>query len=84
MCQRKENIKKIQSVSNIRSTNEANEIVEDAILITDGMFTERKEETVYIPIETELTPNEKKETLINTHDEDIIGNNLLRDVYLDT
>ncbi|GET54256.1 hypothetical protein GLOIN_2v1764175 [Rhizophagus irregularis DAOM 181602=DAOM 197198] len=33
MCQRKENIKKIQSVSNIRSTNEANEIAEDAILI---------------------------------------------------
>ncbi|CAB4376022.1 unnamed protein product [Rhizophagus irregularis] len=60
MCQRKENIKKIQSVSNIRSTNEANEIVEDAILITDGMFTERKEEMAYIPIETELTPNEKK------------------------
>ncbi len=39
--------KKIQSVSN-------NEIVEDAILITDGMVTERKEETVYNPIEKEL------------------------------
>jgi hypothetical protein len=47
-------LRKRQSVSNIQSTNEANEIIEDAILITDGMFTERKEETVYIPIETEL------------------------------
>ena len=100
--------KKRQSVSNIRSINEANEIVEDTILITDRMFTERKEETAYNPIETELwvllcslsnehaifhfilyffflrTPNEKKETLINTHDEDIIDNIVLRDMYLDT
>ncbi|CAG8712994.1 8811_t:CDS:2, partial [Ambispora leptoticha] len=75
--------KKRQSVSNIRSINEANEIVEGTILITDRMFTERKE-TVYNPIETELTPNEKKETLINTHDEDIIDNIVLRDMYLDT
>ncbi|CAG8595690.1 1477_t:CDS:2 [Paraglomus occultum] len=76
--------KKRQSVSNIRSFNEANEIVKDTILITDRMFTERKEEMVYNPIETELTPNEKKETLINTHDEDIIDNIVLRDMYLDT
>ena len=30
------------------------------------------------------TPNEEKETLISTHDEDIIDNNVLRDMYLDT